>query len=105
MFFCFARLVSGASGSESWRRARQPLPEGRDFATGSPAGAAREGVQPLAEGNGQREETQGGGTRHAQAPDVRFDIEPLVYEQILKTCGSLFSAKNYVIDNQVKMTK
>lgn len=99
MFFCFARLVSGASGSESWRRSRQPLPEGRDFATGSPAGAATEGVRPLAEGNGQREETQGGGTRHAQAPDMRFDIEPLVSEQILKTSGSLLSTKNCVIDN------
>lgn len=37
--------------------------------------------------------------RHAQAPDVRFDIEPLVSEQILKTSGSLLSTKNCVIDN------
>lgn len=75
VFFCFARLVSGVLGSEPWHGARQPLPERRDFATGSPAGAEGEGVRPLAEGNGQREETQRGGMRHAQAPGLSFTIE------------------------------
>lgn len=66
--FLFVHLISGSFGLELWHRARQPLSERRNFATGNPAGAEGKGVHPLKKGNGQREENQRGGMSefHAQ---------------------------------------